>query len=264
MIVESIDAVAGTIGARAARHLEIAFREFMTGPGSTHHASYLRLVTGEPHPLGNLAVVYVPDDPAAALEAASPLLDCAAPACIIFPRGAGPEVVATLKERGFGIEASMPAMAVDIEAMAATALPEGYDWTRVGDGDDGREWAEALAVGYEIPRGLAEVFSPAELGADMAPDAQTQFFAVVRDGKQVATSMLYLADGLAGIYCVSTIPEERNRGLGAHATAEALRIARRLGYRVGVLQSSSAGYPVYIRLGFGDYAQVPMLIRMPA
>jgi ribosomal protein S18 acetylase RimI-like enzyme len=75
--------------------------------------------------------------------------------------------------------------------------------------------------------------------------------------------MLYLADGLAGIYCVATLPEERSKGLGAHATAEALRVAQALGYHVGVLQSSSAGHGVYLRLGFGDYATVPMFIRMP-
>ena len=79
----------------------------------------------------------------------------------------------------------------------------------------------------------------------------------------VTTSAMCLADGLAGIYCVSTLPEERKQGLGAYATAAALRAARAVGYRVGILQASEAGYPVYVRLGFGVYAQVPMLVRMP-
>jgi GNAT superfamily N-acetyltransferase len=161
------------------------------------------------------------------------------------------------------MEAQMPAMAVEIDLMSDTALPAGYDWARIGEGDAGDAWAEALAFGYELPLGLARLFSPSVLGADPAPDAQIQFFAVLRDGRQVATSMLFLADGLAGIYCVSTRAEERHRGLGAHATAEALRVARRLGYRVGVLQSSTAGYGVYVRLGFGTYAQVPMFIHLP-
>src|SRR5690606_23229328 len=124
-----------------------------------------------------------------------------------------------------------PAMAVDIDRMSATALPPGYGFARIGAGAEGRAWAEALAIGYELPRPLANLFSPDAIGAGMAPDAQVQFFAVTRrDGQLVATSLLYLADGLAGIYCVSTRPEERKKGLGAHATAEALRAARRLGY----------------------------------
>jgi ribosomal protein S18 acetylase RimI-like enzyme len=97
----------------------------------------------------------------------------------------------------------------------------------------------------------------------MAPDAAIQFFAVLKDGEPVATSMLLLADGLAGIYCVSTLAAERGRGLGAHATAQALREARRLGYRVGVLQSSPDGHSVYRKLGFEDLAEIPMFVRMP-
>jgi len=196
-------------------------------------------------------------------EAIAPLLTCGAPAATIFPRGLADSVAAAVKARGFTVEAGMPAMAVDIERMAATSLPPGYEWARIGAGDEGRAWVEALAIGYEIPPGLAEIFGPEALGADMAHDAQIQFFSVLRAGRHVATSLLYLDDGLAGIYCVSTLAEERQKGLGAHATAEALRVARQLGFRVGVLQSSEAGHPVYLGLGFGDHASIPMLIRMP-
>lgn len=264
MIVERIGSDHAAIGARAAGHFEIAFRGMMADSRTVQRDTYLRLVTGEPHPMGNIAILSQPGNLDAALEACLPLLDCGAPAAVIFARGAEPAVAGALKQRGFAVEAAMPAMAVDIDSMSATALPQGYGFARVGAGDEGRDWAEALAIGYELPRPLADLFSPDALGADMAPDAQVQFFAVTRDGQQVATSLLYLADGLAGIYCVSTRPEERKKGLGAHATAEALRAARRLGYRVGVLQSSSAGYNVYVGLGFGTYAQVPMLVHMPS
>jgi GNAT superfamily N-acetyltransferase len=263
MIVESIESLGTTTGARAARHLDIAFRDVMEGPWSVQNDRYLRLVTGQPHPMGNVAVVSRLDDVAAALEATAPLLDCGAPAAAIFPTGASAEVMEAVKAQGFPVEAAMPAMAVDIERMRSTSLPAGYEFERIGAGPEGVEWAEALAVGYEIPRPMADIFAPVNLGADMSEDAPIQFFAVRRDGRQVATTQLYLADGLAGIYCVSTRPEERHKGLGAHATAEALRVAGRLGYRVGVLQSSTAGHSVYLGLGFGDYASIPMLIRIP-
>ena len=95
------------------------------------------------------------------------------------------------------------------------------------------------------------------------PTRKFQFFAIHHNGRLVATSLMYLADGLAGIYCVATLADERGKGLGAHVTAEPLRIAQRLGYRVGILQSSAAGHPVYLRLGFADFASVPMFVRMP-
>ena len=264
LFVRSIGPDTAAIGARAAGHLNIAFRGMLQVPEAVHHERYMSLVTGAMHPMGNLAVVAEADDPATTRSALEPLLANDLPAAVLFPCGVSEGATQAARDAGFGIEEQMPAMAVEIDSMAPTSLPAGYEWARFGDGAEGRAWADALAVGYNLPRPLAGLFAPEILGADPAPDAPVQFYAVLKDGKVVATSMLYLADGLAGIYCVATLPEERNKGLGAHATAEALRLARLLGYRVGVLQSSAAGHGVYLRLGFGDYATVPMFIRMPA
>jgi GNAT superfamily N-acetyltransferase len=255
--------VTGSIGARAARHLELAFRAFTVGHGAELGTGYLRWVTREPHPMGNVAIVADPDDMVGALTAAEPLVTRNVPAAVLFPQGVSSAVARSVVAMGFEDQGAMPAMAVDIDRMAATALPPGYAWARVGAGSGGSAWAEALGVGYGLPPGLARRFSPDTLGADMAADARTQYFSIVRDGRTVATSLLHLADGLAGIYCVATVPEERGKGLGAHATAEALRTARRQGYGVGVLQSSPAGHSVYLGLGFADCAAVPMFVRLP-
>lgn len=262
--VRSIGPDTAALGARAAHHLNITFRDCMRGPGSVHRDRYMSLVTGQMHPMGNVAIVADPDDPASTRSAIEPLLGNDYPAAVLYPCGASDAVAQAVREAGFGIEERMPAMAVEIASMASTALPNGYEWARIGDDAKGRDWVDALAVGYGLPVPLAALFGPGQLGADMAPDATVQFFGVMKQGRVVSTSMLYLADGLAGIYCVATLPEERNKGLGAHATAEALRVAQGLGYHVGVLQSSAAGHGVYLGLGFGDYATVPMFIRMPA
>jgi GNAT superfamily N-acetyltransferase len=259
----SIGASRDTIGAGAAGHLDLAFRAFTTGHGAELGTNYLRWLTREPHPMGNVAIVSDRDDSAGTLAAAEPLVTRNVPSAILFPHGVTDAVARSVVAMGFEVQGAMPAMAVDIDRLAATALPPGYAWARVGTGSGGSAWAEALGVGYGLPPGLARRFAPETLGADMAADARTQYFAIVRDGRTVATSLLYLADGLAGIYCVATVPEERGKGLGAHATAEALRTARRLGYGVGVLQSSPAGHSVYLGLGFADFAEVPMFVRLP-
>jgi hypothetical protein len=136
---------------------------------------------------------------------------------------------------------------------------------RVGSGPESDEWVQLLSAGYGLPLGLARYFSPAAFGAESTKaDAPLQFFAIRHAGAMVATSMCYLKDGLAGIYSVSTIPSERRKGLGEHATAEPLRLAARLGYRVGILQSSEAGYGVYRNLGFTDFGGLPIFTRIPA
>jgi hypothetical protein len=68
------------------------------------------------------------------------------------------------------------------------------------------------------------------------------------------------------------VPEVQRRGIGALMTVGPLRAAQGRGYRVGVLQASPMGLPLYRRLGFQEYCRVAGYlwqgagaeVRMPA
>lgn len=259
----SIAAVGTKIGPQIERHMDLAFRAGMHGPQVASGPRFVRLVTGEPHPLGNFALLTELEDVACTRAAIEPLVACGAPAAVLHTGTAGREVDECVRGEGFAPHDGMPAMAVDIARLPETTLPRGYEFVRVRgrDEDDAAAWVEAFAAGYELPLAVAKAFEPR--GSDW-PDEPMQFFAVRKGAKTAGTSVMYLADGLAGVYCVATVPDERGRGLGAYATAEPLRGARKLGYGVGVLQSSAAGYPVYRRLGFEDFGAVSLYIRVPA
>jgi len=259
----SIASLGRDIGGRVAAHLDLAFRRVLRGPGVVSEGRFIRLITGEPHPFGNFAVVSETADPRDTEAAVEPLLHCGAPSAVMFLGEVAEAVEERLTALGFLSHGGMPAMAVEIDSLIPTILPADCTFTRVGSGPDGDEWGEAFSVGYELPRGVGRVFSPNAVGATTAVDAPLQYFAIRKDGKFVCTSLAYFDDGVAGIYCVATIPQERGRGLGAHATAEPLRLARTLGYRVGVLQSSHAGHSLYRRLGFTDFGEVPLYVKMP-
>jgi predicted acetyltransferase len=55
---------------------------------------------------------------------------------------------------------------------------------------------------------------------------------------------------------VTCLPEARGQGIGAAITLAPLLEARRLGYRISILQASHLGYKVYRRLGFQDYSKL--------
>ncbi len=248
----------------AAGHIDRAFRHILRGPLVTAERSFVRLITGEPHPFGNLAIFSNPADDATTREAIEPLCGCGAPAAVLIVGTASTSVRELLRNAGFEPHGVMPAMAVEIDSMPETSLPAGYSLARVGSGDEGDEWADVFSDGYELPRGIGRSFSPNVIQATTAADAPIQYFAIRKGGRMVGTSLAYLADGVAGIYCVATLAEDRGQGLGAHLTAEPLRMVRELGYRVGVLQSSPAGHSVYRKLGFADVGDVLLYMRVPA
>ena len=258
----SITAIGTDVASVATGHIDRTFRQILRGPQVVAERRFVRLITGEPHPFGNFAIISDPHDLEATEAAIAPLLDCGAPAAVLLPGPVGGPVADRMIEAGFESHEAMPAMVVEIDSLSPTGLPAGYTFARVGSGPEGDEWANVFSVGYEFPAGVGAGFSPNAADATTADDAPLQYFALRKGGRMVCTSLVCLADGVAGVYCVATIPGERGQGLGAHATAEPLRLVRELGYGVGVLQSSPAGHSVYRKLGFADVGEVPLYVKM--
>lgn len=258
----SIAAIGDRVHRLIGDHIHLMFREILTGTGAESDHRFVCLVTGEPHPLCNFACMDDPTDLEGAKAAIGPLLDCRAPSAVLFPCPVPAAVEQELSAAGFQRQRGLLAMAIDIERLGSTAIPAGYTFARVATAAHRDSWADAFARGYELPLGVGGVISRG-ISEDTATDSPVQYFWILKDGKPVSTSMLYLKGGVAGIYCVATLAEERGKGLGAFATAEPLRTAQGLGYRVGVLQSSEEGHPIYRRIGFADFGELPLFVRIP-
>src|SRR5262249_58376161 len=89
-------------------------------------------------------------------------------------------------------------------------------------------------------------------------DEPLQFCLATLDGEHVATAQILYAAGVAGVYCVATIPAARRQGIGAAITLAGLRAARARGYRAAVLGATTLGFPVYARLGFRTYCTLSL------
>jgi len=258
----SVDSIGANIAALIERHMDRTFRRLRSERAEID-PRFVRIITGAPHPFGNFVLCSDSGDADAAQAAIAPRCTSGAPAAALLIGAASSDVDALLRSAGFQPLGVMPGMAVDIERLAPAPSPEGCTLERFTAGEREDAWIDAFAEGYEIPRVAAAEVAPGTMGAGDA-QAPVQFFGLIEAGRIVATSAMVLDDGVAGIYCVSTIPEARGRGLGAFVTAAPLRAAREMGYGVGVLQSSEAGHSVYRRLGFADHGGVPLYVRIPA
>ena len=84
----------------------------------------------------------------------------------------------------------------------------------------------------------------------MSSEPHFHLFLGYHEGQPVATSMVFLSAGVAGIYYVGVDKSRRRQGFGAEITQAAVLKAAELGYSTAVLSATEIGKPVYERLGF--------------
>jgi GNAT superfamily N-acetyltransferase len=183
----------------------------------------------------------------------------------IMPSTQPADLPARLEAHGFvRDEYEMPVMTVDLDTLP-DALPAPPELTvrEVLDPLTLRLWVQAFGPGMDVPEDQCNRFYDARLSLGLGPDQGYRTWLGRLDGVPVATSELFLGAGVAGIICVSTVPEARGQGIGAAVTLAPLLEARRLGYRIGTLMASPMGASVYRRMGFTEVAHFAQYIWTP-
>ena len=168
-----------------------------------------------------------------------------------------------LENNGFKFDDAGPGMAVDLERInQSTAKPAGFS-IQLAQGEAAwRQWSIVMELGFGVA--AANELSVNAWCSLLAQHPQIMLaYTGWLDNQPVSASLLLLAAGVAGIYCVATIPEARRNGIGTFMTLHALIQARSMGYRIGVLQSSEMGLGVYRALGFEEYCQIDSYIWRP-
>jgi ribosomal protein S18 acetylase RimI-like enzyme len=162
-----------------------------------------------------------------------------------------------LVKHGFNHAGDEPGMAADLQQ-----LNEGIHYLtnlqieRVREDEHLDTWGQTLAQGFGEGEREAHWVRDVYRKIGLGDDVPFRHYIGWLNGKAIATTTLFLGAGVAGIYFVMTVPEARRQGIGAAITLAALREARAMGYHVGVLGSSQAGFAVYQRLGFQEYCRI--------
>jgi hypothetical protein len=118
------------------------------------------------------------------------------------------------------------------------------------------KWIDVFATGFKLPRSVADAMYELELDLGLGQHPSRRLYLGSLRGRPVATSLLFLGAGVAGIYGVTTLSYARRQGIGAAMTHVPLLKARAMDYRVGVLHASRMGENMYRRLGFRRCCQL--------
>lgn len=165
-------------------------------------------------------------------------------------------------ELGIALEAfgftgeEVTGMAAELRSLPRdVSVPPGLVIERVADIETMRKWCHVLCVGFEMPDFVGEALLDLFHSIGFDSQSTVRHYVGQLNDEPVSASSMFLGAGVAGIYCVATVPEARKRGVGSATTLMPLHEARKLGYQVGILHSSHMGINVYRGLGFREYCK---------
>ncbi|MBI5931626.1 MAG: GNAT family N-acetyltransferase [Chloroflexi bacterium] len=166
----------------------------------------------------------------------------------VWPNSQPANLTTILDQYGLHCTRNIPCMALDLATMPPPDhLIDHLEMAQVDDLAALYEWMSPVA--YDLFFCLAY-----EMG--LRSTAPVLHFLARYKGEPAATASIYFGAGVAGLYDVVTMPEVRGRGIGGAVCTMALQVARQMGYRYAVLQSSKMGYRVYQRLGFTEIGRL--------
>ena len=153
-----------------------------------------------------------------------------------------------LRPRGLKLEQGPPGMSMDLNMLKEMDNLPGVEIKIVRDRQSMQDCANALIHGNGFPSDWEPIVF--NFLAGIGWDGLYQIYVAYRNGRPVSTAGVFLGREVAGIYSVATIPAARGKGIGAAITQKPLLDARKMGYRVGTMQSSEMGFPIYKKMGF--------------
>jgi ribosomal protein S18 acetylase RimI-like enzyme len=135
--------------------------------------------------------------------------------------------------------------------LAVPELPAGVVLQRVEDAAGVADFVSVNAEAYAT-YGMPDDVVPAMFDRPEAvlSDPDVAMIVASRDGRALATAMVYVSDGTASLQWVGTRPEARQLSLGAAVTVWTTNEAFDRGAASCTLQASTMGAPLYRRLGY--------------
>ena len=142
-----------------------------------------------------------------------------------------------------------PCMAIHT-SQVSYSLPDNFKITLVKDEQDIEAWVSVQSQtngGFE--EAVFQTYTQA-IANTLANSSNQRAFIGWENDSPVASSLLILEAGVAGIYQVATIEQVRGKGYGRAMTGYPLTMASHAGYEVGILMATEMGFPLYEKMGF--------------
>jgi GNAT superfamily N-acetyltransferase len=124
---------------------------------------------------------------------------------------------------------------------------------RVLDEKDLKKWVDVYVEGYQKPeKGKEAIFRRFRQILNMK-QANYQLYLGLYRGEGAVAGVLFQDENTAGLYCITTAPAMRRKGLAVAYLEYVLSEAAQQGATSCILHATEAGKPAYEKLGFQSY-----------
>jgi GNAT superfamily N-acetyltransferase len=126
------------------------------------------------------------------------------------------------------------------------------------------EWGYVLpaSFGYRNTQIYGKFYSNVWSRVEVGPTKPIRMFIAIKNDRVVGGCQVSLACGIACLFNVTTMKNERGKGIGKALSLAAMISARELNYRYMVLQASDMGSPVYNKLGFKSIPSYKIFVKI--
>lgn len=208
----------------------------------------LRIASDLPISNGNQVIVTGSDATPDALAAAVAAARAAGDAVRVTLRsGIDDRFLPVVRDLGLADRPWAPGMLVALPGMVDSERGAGLAIEVVSDEASRAAYLQAMGPAYGLD--LTAVDRVANARMLEAPGV-TLYPGRAPDRQPVSTGMSIVAEGVAGVYFIGTVPGARGRGYGEAITARIHADATAEGCWAAVLQSSPSGRRIYERLGY--------------
>jgi GNAT superfamily N-acetyltransferase len=167
-----------------------------------------------------------------------------------------------LAAEGIGQMGNSPGMAIE-HRVDDVPLPADVTIERVRGAEAAREFADVSGAAYAT-YGLPPKIALRQFASPAYFDQPHVVAWLARvGGAPAGTVMILLTHRVAGVYWVGTTPEVRGRGIAGALTRLATNAGFDLGAEAVVLQASTMGEPIYLKMGYREITRYPWFVEIP-
>lgn len=181
----------------------------------------------------------------------------------IFPSTLSPGSADMLNQEGFSFIVRVPSMLADLNSLAVQENNHRLEIRQITVKRELALWEEISFAGFDFPAETRQQYHRFVQTFNIGPSSPQKFFVAMLNGQPASTALLFLHKRAGGIYFISTLPEQRKKGVGLAITLAAMHYAKLAGARFVSLQSSPDGFHVYEHAGFKEYCRADIYSLTP-